>query len=137
MKYRIEDYECNVVIEKKNNKNTYIRVKENNTILVTTHYLVTKKQIMELLDNNEAFILRSLKRLEKKEERNDKFLLLGKEYNVIVLANSKIDIQMETNVKGVYACGNITGGLLQICKAVYEGAQAGLSAVNYIRKDNV
>ena len=44
---------------------------------------------------------------------------------------------METNVKGVFACGNITGGLLQICKAVYEGAQAGLSAVNYIRNDNV
>ena len=40
---------------------------------------------------------------------------------------------METNVKGIYACGNTTGGLLQVCKAVYEGAEAGLSAVNYIR----
>ena len=51
--------------------------------------------------------------------------------------NIKVNDKMETNVKGVYACGNITGGLLQICKAVYEGAQAGLSAVNYIRNDNV
>lgn len=49
----------------------------------------------------------------------------------------KVNDKMETNVKGVFACGNITGGLLQICKAVYEGAQAGLSAVNYIRNDNV
>ena len=40
---------------------------------------------------------------------------------------------METNIKGVYACGNITGGLLQVSKAVYEGAIAGLSAANYIR----
>ena len=40
---------------------------------------------------------------------------------------------METNVPGIYACGNATGGLLQVCKAVYEGAEAGLSAVNYIR----
>lgn len=47
--------------------------------------------------------------------------------------NIKVNENMETNVKGVYACGNITGGLLQVCKAVYEGAIAGLSAANYIR----
>ena len=47
--------------------------------------------------------------------------------------NIKVDENMETNVKGVYACGNITGGLLQVCKAVYEGSIAGLSAVNHIR----
>lgn len=40
---------------------------------------------------------------------------------------------MNTNVKGIYACGDATGGLLQVNKAVYEGAKAGLSAVNYIR----
>lgn len=44
-----------------------------------------------------------------------------------------VNEKMETNVKGIYACGNTTGGLLQVCKAVYEGAEAGLSAVNYIR----
>lgn len=92
MKYNIEDYECNVVIEKKNNKNTYIRVKENNTIFVTTNYFVSKKQILELLDNNQSFILKSLQRLEKKEEKNEKFLLLGKEYNIIEMPNSKIEI---------------------------------------------
>ena len=48
--------------------------------------------------------------------------------------NIEVNDKMETNVEGIYACGNITGGLLQICKAVYEGAEAGLSAVNYIRR---
>lgn len=48
--------------------------------------------------------------------------------------NIKTNNNMETNLKGIYACGNITGGLLQVCKAVHEGAVAGLSAVNYIRK---
>lgn len=47
--------------------------------------------------------------------------------------NIKTNEKMETNVPGIYACGNATGGLLQVCKAVYEGAEAGLSAVNYIR----
>ena len=47
--------------------------------------------------------------------------------------NIIVNDKMETNVKGIYACGNVTGGLLQVCKAVYEGAEAGLSAVNYVR----
>lgn len=47
--------------------------------------------------------------------------------------NIKVNENMETNIKGIYTCGNITGGLLQVSKAVYEGAVAGLSAVNYIR----
>ena len=41
--------------------------------------------------------------------------------------------KMETNAPGIYSCGNATGGLLQVCKAVYEGGLAGLSAVEYIR----
>ena len=47
--------------------------------------------------------------------------------------NIKVDNKMHTNVNGIFACGNATGGLLQVCKAVYEGATAGLSAANYIR----
>ena len=46
----------------------------------------------------------------------------------------KTDEHMATNLRGVYSCGNINGGLLQVCKAVYEGAEAGLSAVKYIKE---
>jgi thioredoxin reductase (NADPH) len=46
----------------------------------------------------------------------------------------KTDEKMRTNVKGIFACGNSTGGLLQVSKAVYEGAVAGLSAVNFLRE---
>lgn len=38
--------------------------------------------------------------------------------------NIKVNEKMETNVRGIFACGNVTGGLLQVCKAVYEGAEA-------------
>ena len=44
--------------------------------------------------------------------------------NIIIVDNN-----METNVKGLYACGDCTGGLLQINKAVYEGAVAALSII--------
>lgn len=43
------------------------------------------------------------------------------------------DEKMRTNAKGIYSCGNVNGGLLQVSKAVYEGAVAGLSAVEYLR----
>ena len=41
--------------------------------------------------------------------------------------NIIVDENMMTNVKGIFACGNITGGLLQVNKSAYEGAKAGLS----------
>ncbi len=40
---------------------------------------------------------------------------------------------MQTAVPGLFAAGDCTGGLLQIAKAVHEGAVAGTSAVKLIR----
>jgi thioredoxin reductase (NADPH) len=44
-----------------------------------------------------------------------------------------VNEKMQTNLEGLYACGNVTGGLLQICKSVYEGAVAGLEAAKWIK----
>lgn len=49
--------------------------------------------------------------------------------------NIVVDGNMATNIPGVFAAGDCTGGLLQVAKAVHEGAQAGLSAVQYVRKN--
>lgn len=46
-----------------------------------------------------------------------------------------VNERMETNLPGLYACGDATGGLLQIAKAVYEGAQAGVEAAKWLRKE--
>ena len=45
----------------------------------------------------------------------------------------KVNEKMETNVPGVFAAGDATGGLLQVAKAVHEGAVAGLSALKFLR----
>lgn len=42
-----------------------------------------------------------------------------------------VNENMETTVPGLFACGDCTGGLLQISKAVYEGAKAGLEVLSY------
>ena len=91
MKYILNDIEYDVVIEKKNNKNTYLRVKDNK-ILITTNYFVTKHQILKFLRDNEAFIIKNIKRMERHKELEEKFMLLGKEYNVILMPNKKVEI---------------------------------------------
>ena len=54
----------------------------------------------------------------------------------IVTKQDKIEVNenMETNIPGVFACGDCTGGLYQISKAVYEGTKAGLQAIEYIKR---
>ena len=54
----------------------------------------------------------------------------------VITKNNKIivDENMSTNIKGIYACGDCVGGLLQISKAVYEGTKAGLEVIKYIRE---
>ena len=39
---------------------------------------------------------------------------------------------MKTNIKGIFACGDCTGGLLQVSKCVYEGTKAGLAVIEYL-----
>lgn len=45
----------------------------------------------------------------------------------------KVNENMETSVNGLYACGDCTGGLLQINKAVYEGAKAALHIIDNLK----
>ena len=47
--------------------------------------------------------------------------------------NILVDENMRTTIPGLYAAGDCTGGLLQVAKAVYEGAQAGINAGKYVR----
>ena len=55
---------------------------------------------------------------------------LAKKIGAIVKNNNiAVNEDMETTVKGLYACGDCTGGLLQVNKAVYEGAKAALAII--------
>lgn len=43
-----------------------------------------------------------------------------------------VNREMQTNIKGVFACGDIIGSPYQVSKAIGEGQVAGLSAVRYL-----
>lgn len=45
-----------------------------------------------------------------------------------------VDSQMATNIPGLFAAGDCTGGMLQIAKAVYQGAEAAYSAIKLVRE---
>jgi thioredoxin reductase (NADPH) len=48
--------------------------------------------------------------------------------------NVKVDENQQTNIKGVYAAGDVTGGLFQVVFATAEGARAGINACKYLRQ---
>lgn len=45
----------------------------------------------------------------------------------------RVNELMESTIPGIFAAGDCTGGLLQVAKAVHDGAQAGLTAAKYVR----
>jgi len=94
MIYIIDGVEYNVIIEKKKNKNTYIRVKPDMSIFVTTSYFTTKKYIKKLLDENKDAVIKMLNRQSRVNEKNKSFFYLGKSYDIIEVATMK-DIEID------------------------------------------
>ncbi len=92
MNYKIGDNLYNVVIIKKNNKNTYIRIDDNLNIVITTK--ITKLSYIEdLLNKNEKQINKMINSKEKQNEKNIKFYFLGKMYDIITIRTfDKVEI---------------------------------------------
>ena len=83
MKYVLNGVEYNVVINKKNNKNLYIRVKEDMNIYVSCNYFTTNNMIKKVLDDNRTSLQKMIEKVNYKNEKNDKFFYLGKAYDII------------------------------------------------------
>ena len=86
-----------VIIIKKKNKNTYIRINDKMQIVLTTNYLMPKYKIKKLLNENIKSIEKMIKSKEKNYKKNDSFYYLGKKYDIII--NEKIDEIMITQDK--------------------------------------
>ena len=84
MKYVIDGIEYDVVIEKKNNKNLYIRVKNDGCIYVTCNYLTSKSSIKKVLDENTKTLQKMVKHIKKEKDRSSKFFYLGNSYDIII-----------------------------------------------------
>ena len=91
MKYELDNKQFDVVIKRKNNKNTYIRIK-NGQIYVTTNYFATKSYIKKLLDENKKTLRKMINNDKEKEEYQSKFYYLGHSYDIIIVPTFDIEI---------------------------------------------
>ena len=83
MIYNLDGIDYEVVIERKNNKHIYIRVKEDMKIHVSCSRLATKLMIKHILDDNISSLRKMVNHAVKEKEKEDKFFYLGKEYDII------------------------------------------------------
>ena len=92
--YNNKQYE--VIIEKKNNKNTYIRVKEDLRIYVSTSYLTPKLAIKSLIESNRNQIIKMIQIQENRKEKNNGYKFLGRKINVVKKDISKPYLEDDT-----------------------------------------
>lgn len=84
MKLKVDDEEYEIIITKKRaNKNTYIRVKSDLKIYVTTNTLVTNKYIINLVEKNYDSIVKMIEKEKIRLKNNSNFNYLGKEYDIV------------------------------------------------------
>ncbi len=91
MKFKLNDQEINVIIiRKKTNKNTYLRVKDDLSIYITTNYFTKEKDLLRLIENNQKSILKMINKINKKRQKQEEFYYLGNKYDIIILNNKDI-----------------------------------------------
>ena len=74
---------------KKNNKNTYIRVKEDLKIYVSTSYLTPKIMIKSLIENNRDSIIKMIQKREKDNIKQSENYFLGEKIEIRICDTKK------------------------------------------------
>ncbi len=109
--------------------------------------IIEKTEILETIQNTdgliEKIICKSIDTEELKEYELDCLFIFShvpsnsifKKAGVLLdeSGNIKVDGNQQTNLKSVYAAGDVTGGTFQVVFAAAEGARAALNAVKYLR----
>ena len=83
MIYELDGIKYDVVINKKNNKNLYIRVKEDEKIYVTCNYFTSTNSIKKILDENIEALRKMIVHVKKETKKLNGFFYLGRSYDII------------------------------------------------------
>lgn len=91
MKFELDGKYYPVEIDRKfGQKNTYIRVKNDLVIHVTTGKLTSNRFILDLIKENYSKIVHMIEIQLKKKENNDGFYYLGKKYDIEIIEENKL-----------------------------------------------
>jgi len=72
-----------IITKKKGNKNTYLRVKEDLKLYVTTSFFMTDRKVKEIINENMDSIIRMYEKQSFKQDLKKDFYYLGKKYDVV------------------------------------------------------
>ncbi len=86
-----------IVIIRKNNKNIYLRFKEDKKLYVTCNNFTTQREILKIIDNNRLKLTKMYKSVIKNEEENRYFNYLGHKY-IICYKEDCIEPIMDTDI---------------------------------------
>lgn len=97
MNFEHEGKKYPIIIERKfKQKNTYIRVKKDMCLHVTTGLLTSNTFIINLIKNNYDKIVEMINTQLNKKENNDGFFYLGKKYNIEYIDEDKLYLEGDT-----------------------------------------
>ena len=96
MQVCINNKDLDIVVEYKNNKNLYIRVKDGK-LYVTCNKLVSNEQILNIIKNNIKSLTKMYEKQSNKDEEESCHYYLGNKYTVIYDNNYK-DIKIEDDI---------------------------------------
>ncbi len=97
------------IVKKKTTKNTYIRIKEDLTINVTTNARSSDQSIHRLLEQKKEALEKMLHKQQTKNENNSDFHYLGKRYRIVftnqkemIIGSSKVFMNKEQDLDKFY-----------------------------------
>ena len=82
--------EIEVIVNRKNNKNIYFRVKEDLKLYVNAPMFLSSDSILKLIKDNESAIIRMYDAMESKTKDDDKFWYLGKKYYIAIREQDEV-----------------------------------------------
>ncbi len=84
MKTIINDIPIEVEIIRKSNKNIYLRVKDDLKLYITCPYLISRKEIEDIIEKNTYKIYEMYQHQVKMSQKEEFFNYLGKSYTVVI-----------------------------------------------------
>ncbi len=119
MEVELGNYLVNLEIEKKNNKNIYFRFKDDNTLYVTCHHLVSKKEVLRLIKQNEKSLLKMYEKFLQHADNNKGFNYLGESYVIVYDENIK-HLTIEDNMIYVKNEKELNKWLKNECERIFK-----------------